>query len=78
MAPMTWNHALPDGTLGNLSTKYYAKRASQGLLISEGIQVSDDGQGYLMTPGIYTDKHVEGCGRLLIKYTLLVVTYSFS
>lgn len=60
MAPMTRSRALPDGTPGNLSAEYYAQRASLGLLISEGTQVSDDGQGYLMTPGIYTDKHVEG------------------
>ena len=34
--------------------EYYAQRASLGLLISEGTQPSADGQGYMMTPGIYT------------------------
>lgn len=60
MAPMTRSRAKPDGTPGDLAAEYYAQRASVGLLISEGTQPSDDGQGYLATPGIYTDAHVEG------------------
>lgn len=67
MAPMTRSRALPDGTPGNLSAEYYAQRASLGLLISEGTQPSDDGQGYLTTPGIYTDKHVEGWRKIADK-----------
>jgi 2,4-dienoyl-CoA reductase-like NADH-dependent reductase (Old Yellow Enzyme family) len=31
-----------------------------GLLITEGTQPSHDGQGYLTTPGIYTDAHLAG------------------
>ena len=31
-----------------------------GLLINEGTQPSDDGQGYLTTLGIYTDAHIDG------------------
>lgn len=54
------SRALPDGTPGALSAEYYAQRASLGLLISEGTQPSDDGQGHLNTPGIYTEKHVDG------------------
>ncbi len=60
MAPMTRSRAKPDGTPGDLAAEYYAQRASLGLLISEGTQPSDDGQGYLSTPGIYTDAHVAG------------------
>src|SRR5690606_14989001 len=60
MAPMTRSRAEPDGTPGPLAPEYYAQRASLGLLISEGTQPSDDGQGYLWTPGIYTDRHVAG------------------
>jgi 2,4-dienoyl-CoA reductase-like NADH-dependent reductase (Old Yellow Enzyme family) len=60
MAPMTRGRALPDGTPSNISADYYAQRASLGLLITEGTQPSDDGQGYLNTPGIYTDSHVQG------------------
>jgi N-ethylmaleimide reductase len=60
MAPMTRSRANPDGTPSDLAAEYYGQRASAGLLISEGTQPSDDGQGYLATPGIYTDAHVGG------------------
>lgn len=59
MAPMTRSRALPDGTPGPLAAQYYAQRAALGLLITEGTQPSDEGQGYILTPGIYTDSHVE-------------------
>lgn len=64
MAPMTRSRAKPDGTPGDLAPEYYSQRASLGLLISEGTQPSDDGQGYLATPGIYTDAHVAGWRRV--------------
>lgn len=60
MAPMTRNRAQEDGTPGDLTALYYAQRASMGLLITEGAQPSDDGQGYLLTPGIYTENHIKG------------------
>ncbi|TKR54739.1 alkene reductase [Allopusillimonas ginsengisoli] len=60
MSPMTRSRAHADGTPGTLAAQYYAQRASLGLLITEGTQPSDDGQGYLTTPGIYTDAHVAG------------------
>jgi len=60
LAPMTRSRAQPDGTPGPLAAQYYAQRAELGLLITEGTQPSDDGQGYLTTPGIYTPRHIEG------------------
>jgi N-ethylmaleimide reductase len=60
MAPMTRSRAKRDGTPGDLAAEYYAQRASLGLIITEGTQPSDDGQGYTTTPGIYTDAHVVG------------------
>ncbi|WP_342426182.1 alkene reductase [Paenibacillus sp. FSL L8-0158] len=60
MAPMTRSRSQEDGTPGELTSLYYAQRASMGLVITEGTQPSDDGQGYLWSPGIYTDKHIEG------------------
>ncbi|MET3354377.1 UNVERIFIED_ORG: NADPH2 dehydrogenase [Xanthobacter viscosus] len=60
MAPMTRSRALVDGTPGALAAKYYAQRAGVGLIVTEGAQPSEDGQGYLATPGIYTDAHVRG------------------
>ncbi|MBN3840152.1 alkene reductase [Burkholderia sp. Ac-20349] len=60
MAPMTRSRAAFDGTPGELAAEYYAQRADLGLIVTEGTQPSDDGQGYLTTPGIYTDAHVAG------------------
>ncbi len=60
MAPMTRSRAQYDGTPGELAATYYAQRASVGLIVAEGTQPSDNGQGYLTTPGIYTDAHVAG------------------
>jgi len=60
MAPMTRARANIDGSPGPLAGQYYAQRASVGLIITEGTQPSDDGQGYPATPGIYTDAHVTG------------------
>lgn len=60
MAPMTRSRAQADGTPGSSAAEYYAQRASMGLLISEGTQPSPDGQGYMLTPGLYTDRHVAG------------------
>src|ERR1700722_15447849 len=60
MAPMTRVRSTPDGVPTSMNAEYYAQRASMALIISEGTQPSDDGQGYLFTPGIYSDDHVIG------------------
>jgi N-ethylmaleimide reductase len=60
MAPMTRSRARLDGTPGELAAEYYSQRASVGLIVTEGTQPSDDGQGYLATPGIYRPAHVAG------------------
>jgi len=60
MAPMTRDRSRPDGVPTDLNREYYRQRASMALIITEGTQPSDDGQGYLLTPGVYTDAHVAG------------------
>lgn len=60
LSPLTRSRAKPDGTPGELAAEYYAQRASLGLLISEGTQPSADGQGFVDSPGIYSDQHVAG------------------
>ena len=40
--------------------EYYEQRATAGLIISEGIWVSEEGQGWLGAPGIYN--HEQGGG----------------
>lgn len=60
MAPMTRSRADAAGVPGDLAARYYAERAGVGLIVTEGTQPSDDGQGYLTTPGIYADAHTDG------------------
>ncbi len=60
MAPMTRNRADDAGVPVPMMATYYAQRATGGLLITEGAQVSPQGRGYVNTPGIYTDEHVAG------------------
>ncbi|NEB04218.1 alkene reductase [Streptomyces sp. SID13726] len=60
MAPLTRNRSTPDGVPTELNAEYYAQRASHALIITEGTQPSDDGQGYPVTPGIYTVEHIDG------------------
>jgi len=60
MAPLTRNRAHADGTPKDMAATYYRQRASAGLIVSEATQVSAMGKGYIDTPGIYTDAHVEG------------------
>jgi N-ethylmaleimide reductase len=60
MSPMTRSRAKFDGTPGELAAEYYAQRAGVGLIVTEGTQPSDDGQGYLATPGIYSPAHIAG------------------
>jgi N-ethylmaleimide reductase len=61
MAPLTRNRAIPPGMAPSpLAADYYGQRASAGLLITEASQVSQQGQGYQDTPGIYSKEQVEG------------------
>jgi N-ethylmaleimide reductase len=65
MAPMTRSRSTPEGVPTALNATYYGQRAADAaLIISEGTQPSADGQGYLMTPGIYTKEQVEGWRRI--------------
>ncbi|MGO2130957.1 MAG: alkene reductase [Pseudoalteromonas prydzensis] len=59
MPPMTRARAGEGNTATPLMAKYYSQRASAGLIISEGTQISQQGQGYAWTPGIYTDEQVK-------------------
>jgi 2,4-dienoyl-CoA reductase-like NADH-dependent reductase (Old Yellow Enzyme family) len=59
MAPMTRSravHSIPD----DQTARYYAQRASAGLIVTEGSQISIEGRGYLFTPGIHTDEQIAG------------------
>jgi len=61
MAPMTRDRAdNPALAPTVLHALYYAQRASAGLIVTEGSQVSPQGMGYIYTPGIYSEAQVEG------------------
>jgi N-ethylmaleimide reductase len=60
MAPMTRDRSRPDGVPTDLNREYYRQRASMALIITEGTQPSDDGQGYLRPRGIHTEPHIAG------------------
>ncbi|WP_295127686.1 alkene reductase [uncultured Chitinophaga sp.] len=60
MPPMTRSRAAAGETATALMAEYYGQRASAGLIISEGTQISRQGQGYAWTPGIYTVEQVAG------------------
>ena len=60
MAPMTRCRAVEGNVPGPLSVTYYVQRASAGLMITEGSQVSPQGVGFYRTPGIYTTEQVSG------------------
>lgn len=65
MAPLTRNRATPGTDAPNeLIVEYYRQRATAGLIISEGSQISQQGQGYIWTPGIYTPEQVAGWARV--------------
>ncbi len=61
MAPMTRCRTTQPGNIPNAEmARYYAQRASAGLIVSEATQISPQGQGYSFTPGIYSDAQIAG------------------
>ncbi len=62
MAPMTRSRADNDGNVptNELHGLYYEQRASAGLIITEGSQVSERAVGYIHTAGIHSEAQVEG------------------
>jgi len=58
MAPLTRARADMDGVHSAMAIEYYRQRATAGLIITEATNISRQGRGYALTPGIYTDAHV--------------------
>jgi len=60
MAPLTRSRAgvarIPNATMA----EYYAQRSSAGLIVSEATTISEQANGWLESPGIYTDAMVAG------------------
>lgn len=61
MAPLTRSRANnPTYKPTDIHATYYAQRAGAGLIITEATVVSEQGRGYVNTPGIYSQEQVEG------------------
>ncbi|RYY13398.1 MAG: alkene reductase [Chitinophagaceae bacterium] len=59
MSPMTRSRAI--GNIPNaLMAKYYAQRATAGLIITEGVSPSPNGLGYTNIPGLFNEEQVNG------------------
>jgi len=60
MAPLTRNRANAAREPGDINATYYEQRATAGLIIAEATQICPEGQGYISTPGIYSEGQIEG------------------
>lgn len=60
MAPMTRCRSSEGNVPNEMMARYYAQRASAGLIITEATQISTRGIGYPHTPGIHTQAQIEG------------------
>ncbi len=57
MAPLTRSRS--KGLVpGPMAVEYYRQRATAGLIITEGTQITREGQGYLDTPGIHSKEQI--------------------
>jgi len=60
MAPLTRSRANERLAPTDLMRTYYEQRAGAGLIVTEATQVCPEGQGYIGTPGIYSEEQVAG------------------
>jgi N-ethylmaleimide reductase len=64
MAPMTRNRAGEGRAPTPAMERYYAQRASAGLIVTEATHASPTGVGYPNTPGIHTPEQIAGWRRV--------------
>lgn len=60
MAPLTRGRAGRERVPNDLMAEYYTQRASAGLIIAEATTISEQGIGWVDSPGIYNDAQVAG------------------
>ena len=60
MAPLTRARAGRDRVPNELMAEYYSQRASAGLIITEATVISEQGFGWMDSPGVYSDAQVAG------------------
>jgi len=67
MAPLTRGRAVENGVPNELMAKYYAQRASAGLIIAEATAIDKKGLGWINAPGIYNDEQQAGWKKIAEK-----------
>jgi N-ethylmaleimide reductase len=60
LAPLTRARAGKSRVANALMAEYYAQRSSAGLVITEATTISEQANGWVNSPGIYTDEMAEG------------------
>lgn len=60
MAPMTRARAGAERVPNSLMAEYYAQRATAGLIVTEGVTISPQANGWLNTPGLYSQAMTDG------------------
>jgi N-ethylmaleimide reductase len=60
MAPLTRSRAGAGGVPDAMNARYYAQRASAGLIVTEATNISPQGRGYAFTPGIFSEAQIAG------------------
>ncbi len=64
MAPLTRNRAGDGNVPRAMNVEYYVQRATAGLIVTEGTQISPEGVGYPGTPGIHSAEQIKGWRRV--------------
>ncbi|MGL5835733.1 MAG: alkene reductase [Waterburya sp.] len=59
MAPLTRGRAGKERIPNALMAEYYAQRASVGLMVAEATTISKQGNGWLNSPGIYSEEQAQ-------------------
>ena len=63
MAPLTRARAGRERVPNELMVEYYTQRAAAGLIVAEATTISEQGFGWVDSPGIYNEAQVAGWGR---------------
>src|SRR5512137_887610 len=66
MAPLTRARAGRERALNDLMAEYYTQRASAGLIITEATVISEQGCGWVDSPGIYNDAQEAGWRKIAV------------
>ena len=65
MAPLTRARAGRERVPNDLMVEYYTQRASAGLIITEATTISEQGIGWIDSPGIYNDAQESGWKKIV-------------